>query len=364
MADGEDVPRLSAVVERQRRELARAGPMREAAVVVATARGVLMERHGLSLCRGRPPARGHGRRRGAAAAGDGRRGARRGSAVPAGPGTAARARPRGGAVLGLGGRRASPSRRPSGRRTAPSSSVPSPRSCGPGSAPPRSRCGCSTPTARSSCTARTGSAAPRRAAGGGCRRSSTAWSSGWSPTGDDLWWPAGMPAADPVPATAPWGRGRRPRAARPAGPVRDPARRGRGLVAGQARRVRREHQGLGVRRARRVHRGARAAPVLRARGVDGAVAGDLDGARRAHASPCSWSGRCGAPGGTVTDFRIVHVSTGYVDPAGRPRAELAGLTLLEAYPASAIRRRPVRLGGTGAVERPRRAPAAAAPRAR
>ena len=32
---------------------------------------------------------------------------------------------------------------------------------------------------------------------------------------------------------------------------------------------------------------------------------------------------------------MVHLSPGYVDPAGRPPAELAGLTLLEAYPASA-----------------------------
>ena len=48
VANGEDVPRLSAVVERQRRELARARADGAAAVVVATARGVLMERHGLS----------------------------------------------------------------------------------------------------------------------------------------------------------------------------------------------------------------------------------------------------------------------------------------------------------------------------
>jgi hypothetical protein len=49
VADGEDAPRLSAIVERQRRELARARAEGEAAVVVATARGVLMERQGLSL---------------------------------------------------------------------------------------------------------------------------------------------------------------------------------------------------------------------------------------------------------------------------------------------------------------------------
>jgi hypothetical protein len=40
-------------------------------------------------------------------------------------------------------------------------------------------------------------------------------------------------------------------------------------------------------------------------------------------------------GGTVTDFVVVHMSPGYVDPGGRPPGELAGLTLLEAYPASA-----------------------------
>jgi serine phosphatase RsbU (regulator of sigma subunit) len=39
--------------------------------------------------------------------------------------------------------------------------------------------------------------------------------------------------------------------------------------------------------------------------------------------------------GAVTDFGIVHLGAEYIDPAGRTRAELAGLTLLEAYPASA-----------------------------
>jgi serine phosphatase RsbU (regulator of sigma subunit) len=36
--------------------------------------------------------------------------------------------------------------------------------------------------------------------------------------------------------------------------------------------------------------------------------------------------------GAVTDFAVDHISPGYIDPAGRPVAELAGLTLLEAYP--------------------------------
>ena len=52
VAHGEDVPRLSAVVERQRRELARVRGDRDATAVVAMARGVLMERHGWSSADG------------------------------------------------------------------------------------------------------------------------------------------------------------------------------------------------------------------------------------------------------------------------------------------------------------------------
>ena len=48
MVDREDVPRLSVVIERQRRELARVGAERDATMVVAMATGVLMERHGWS----------------------------------------------------------------------------------------------------------------------------------------------------------------------------------------------------------------------------------------------------------------------------------------------------------------------------
>jgi serine phosphatase RsbU (regulator of sigma subunit)/PAS domain-containing protein len=39
-------------------------------------------------------------------------------------------------------------------------------------------------------------------------------------------------------------------------------------------------------------------------------------------------------GGTPTDFEIVHLSPGYIDPAGRPVARVAGLTLRQAYPGS------------------------------
>ncbi|HUQ56322.1 SpoIIE family protein phosphatase [Lentzea sp.] len=39
-----------------------------------------------------------------------------------------------------------------------------------------------------------------------------------------------------------------------------------------------------------------------------------------------------SPDGTITDFRVHHVNHGFVDLAGRPRAAIAGKSLLEAYP--------------------------------
>ncbi len=42
-----------------------------------------------------------------------------------------------------------------------------------------------------------------------------------------------------------------------------------------------------------------------------------------------------AADGAITDFAIDHISPGYLDPAGRDAAEVAGLTLLEAYPLAA-----------------------------
>jgi len=43
----------------------------------------------------------------------------------------------------------------------------------------------------------------------------------------------------------------------------------------------------------------------------------------------------GGADGRATDFTVTHLSPGYVDPAGRPASDVAGLTLLEAYPDSA-----------------------------
>jgi PAS domain-containing protein len=41
-------------------------------------------------------------------------------------------------------------------------------------------------------------------------------------------------------------------------------------------------------------------------------------------------------GGEIEDFAIIHLSPGYADPAGREPRELAGLTLLQAYPESDV----------------------------
>jgi Stage II sporulation protein E (SpoIIE)/ANTAR domain len=151
--------------------------------------------------------------------------------------------------------------------------------------------------------------------------------------GSDLWWPAGLLAADQVPAAAPWGRG----AARAVLRVRDRA----GILLGVAE--------VWWPTARGVF------DVATRVWVSAAVAGfaDVLGLRLAYGPVGST-----APSlpifrsldqvtecvlvvrplrdadGTVVDFTVLHMGPRYVDPAGRPAAELAGLTLLEAYPAS------------------------------
>jgi serine phosphatase RsbU (regulator of sigma subunit) len=150
----------------------------------------------------------------------------------------------------------------------------------------------------------------------------------------DLWWAAGPPADDQVPAASPWGR----EAARVVLGLRDRA----GVL-------------LGVAEAWWPTRQS-AFEVTTRVWVAAAVAGfaDVLGLRLAY-------GPVGAtapsppilraldevtesalvvrplrdPDGTVTDFGVAHVSPRFVDPAGRPPPELTRLTLLEAYPASA-----------------------------
>jgi hypothetical protein len=152
--------------------------------------------------------------------------------------------------------------------------------------------------------------------------------------GKDRWWPDGVPAAVGVPAPAPWGRG----SARAVLRVRDRA----GIVLGVA-----EAWWPTARDAFDV-----ATRVW----VSAAVAGfaDVLGLRMAYGPVGSTAQSLPIfrtldqvtqsvlvvrplrdSGGDVVDFGVVHASPGYVDPGGRPSAELAGLTLLEAYPASA-----------------------------
>ena len=152
--------------------------------------------------------------------------------------------------------------------------------------------------------------------------------------GRELWWPTGLPVTDQVPAAAPWGRS----AARAVLGLRDQA----GILLGVAEVWWPTPRGA-FDAATRVW-------------VSAAVAGfaDVLGLRLAYGPVGST-----APSlpiftaldqvtesalvvrplreadGTVTDFRVVHMSPGYADPGGRVPAELAGLTLLEAYPASA-----------------------------
>ena len=152
-------------------------------------------------------------------------------------------------------------------------------------------------------------------------------------TGEDLWWPAGPPAGDPVPAVSPWGRD----AARAILALRD--RTGTLLGVAQAWWPEpRDHfdedtratltaatagfaEVLGLRLARGPVGSTAPSPVV-FKALD-QVADSVLVVRPL------WD-----PRNQIADFAIVHMSPGYADPAGRPASELAGLTLLEAYPAS------------------------------
>src|ERR1700722_13605884 len=152
--------------------------------------------------------------------------------------------------------------------------------------------------------------------------------------GVDLWWEAGPPPSDPVAVAAPWGRN----AARAVLALRDRA----GILLGVA-----EAWWRGPRREFDADtRGLLAAMV--------AGFADVLGVRLAYGhigagtpSPAVFAALdqiadsallarpLRGPGGEITDFAIMYLSPGYADPLGRPAAELASLTLLEAYPASA-----------------------------
>jgi serine phosphatase RsbU (regulator of sigma subunit) len=333
VAHGEDVPRLSAVVERQRRELARVRADRDAAAVVAMARGVLMERHGWSSAEG-------ARQLAAMATAAGLPEPEMAAAVlaqepPPAPDQERQAPP---------GRAAEQAHGPAGDLVtieAAERAKDGAELVGALAEPLRSRLGVA---AVAVWLLDADGALELFGQDGLGGTESSRWRR-LPPQFDcpeqrvvaderDLWWPTGPPAADQVPAAAPWGRG----AARVVLGLRDRA----GVLLGVAEfwwpAPRGEFE------------------VTTRAWVTAAVAGfaDVLGLRLAYGPVGST-----APSlpiflaldqvtesalvvrplrdadGAVTDFCVVHLSPRYIDPGGRRPAELAGLTLLEAYPASA-----------------------------
>jgi serine phosphatase RsbU (regulator of sigma subunit) len=326
MADREGTPRLSAVVERQRRELARLRADRDAVMVIAMARGMLMERYGWSSAE------------------------------------AARQLADMAAAAGL----------PEPEMAAAVLAQEPPSAAGAGHQEPGTPSGGDLVAIAMAERARDGAELVHALAAQMRSRFGVAAAAVWLLDADgalelfgqhglggtessrwrrlppqfdcleqrvvterrDLWWAAGLPAADPVPAAAPWGRD----AARALLGVRDRA----GILLGVA-----EVWWPGKRGA---------FDATTTAWVSAAVAGfaDVLGLRLAHgpvgltapslaifraldeAAECALVVRpLRGADGSVTDFSLVHVSARFVDPGGRPPAELARLTLLEAYPASA-----------------------------
>ena len=320
---GEDLPRLAAVIERQRREIAFSRAEANVTLVIAMARGALMERHGCSAAEAALQLRDM-----AAAAG-----------LPLLEMAAA--------VLSQ--------EPPSETETAPLRR-PAPADPVAVTAAERARDGAELVGALASqLRSRFGAAAvavwllePDGALEMlGCDGLGGTESSRWrrlppqfacleqrvASTGAAVWWPTGAPARDKVPAAAPFG----PRGARAVLPLTDRS----GALLGVAHAWWREpgdgfddglQAGLsaalagftGVLALRMAYGpvGSTAPSQAMFAALD-QIADSLllvrplrDAARR------------------VTDFAIMRVSPGYIDPAGRRASDLAGLTLLEAYPAS------------------------------
>jgi serine phosphatase RsbU (regulator of sigma subunit) len=144
----------------------------------------------------------------------------------------------------------------------------------------------------------------------------------------DIWWEAGRPAADRTPVTGP------PGAARAVLALRE--RHGELLGVLELRWTGPHAEITDSIRERISSLAAGCAPVLAAR----LTHGDLAAAQPKQALFSLLDQIVGSAivvrairhdNGAVTDFAIDHISPGYLDPAGRPAAELAGLSLLEAY---------------------------------
>jgi serine phosphatase RsbU (regulator of sigma subunit) len=153
-------------------------------------------------------------------------------------------------------------------------------------------------------------------------------------TGADLWWEGGPPPSDPVAVAAPWGR----HAARAVLALRDRA----GILLGVAEawwRGPRPEFDADTRDllAAMVAGFADVLAVRLAYGHIGAATPSpaVFAALDEIADSVLLARPLRGAGGEITDFAIMYLSPGYADPLGRPGGELAALTLLEAYPAGA-----------------------------
>ncbi len=167
-------------------------------------------------------------------------------------------------------------------------------------------------------------------------------------TGGELWWPAGPPDRDQVPDAAPCGRD----AARAVLPLRD--RTGTLLGVAEAWWHAREEWDDDFRAALSASL-AGFAEVLALRMAEGPIGSTAPSpvvftALDQLADSLLLVRPLRDEGGEIADFALARVSQGYVDPAGRPAGragkDLAGLTLLQAYPAS--------MAGDGLFARARR----------
>ena len=151
--------------------------------------------------------------------------------------------------------------------------------------------------------------------------------------GEDLWWPTGPPAADPVAATVLRDKG----GARAVLALRDAGGTLLGIVTVRWRAPRDEFDA--DTRSRLTAVVAAFAEVLALRVAHGPLGSAAQSpAVFAALDEIAESVLVARPlrddTGQLADFGITHLSPGYADPAGRPATEIAGLTLLEAYPAS------------------------------
>jgi serine phosphatase RsbU (regulator of sigma subunit) len=152
-------------------------------------------------------------------------------------------------------------------------------------------------------------------------------------TGADLWWPAGPPARDQVTVAAPWGRG----AARVALALRHRSGALFGVVEVWWQAPRKAFDASTRERLAAAVSGFGEVLSLRmAYGPLGSVSPSP--AIFAALDEIAGSALVVRPlrdtGGEISDFAVAYLSPGYADPAGRPAIELAGQTLLSAYPAA------------------------------